>query len=646
MKSKRFLAVVLAALMLFTAVISTGCAKKDNNDENEKSGIITLNMFVITEEETSESAAKEVQMAINEITVPQYKMLVKINYVTEDEYWDVVDKAEEDTISYVAEAKEKAEEKEETPEEAKDEVVEGAEGTEGAEGEAVEPEEKKSISEMSFNEAIDYVFDIEDVELEKPQIDVLVVNDYAKFLEMVEDERLAEIDIKYDRKAITKYIHPTILTTTLVNKKTYGIPTNFAINGEYEFFVFNKNLLDKYGYTVADLKDLEDMGEYLELIKNKEPGYYPISEIPEFAGAEIYDNILFAQSKLESVSTSSFPIYLNNTAYMNYLKTIASYREKGYVADYDGVKNAKYAVELVKSTDLIEHEWTEDGITYQAYLYDIPRVTSEDAFKAAMCVSAYSLNKAKAAELIELFNIDAELSNMLQYGIEGKHYRVEDGIVDFIETDAENVYRMNNLYTGNTYIKYATPENADYVEKAKSSNLSTAPSAFFGYTPAFDNVADESVFLCVKTFSEEALSRMASGEMTVDEVFNIASRQLNALGCVWDASGANLQGVFGNISRTQGTAAAQYTSSFVLSEAAEVYNDVYKTAEEVAAEIAAEEAKKAEEEAAKLAAEEAALAARIEAENKANEEPFELEEEVAEGEAEAETETGAEEVTE
>ena len=102
MKSKRVLSFLLAAVMVFTAFAAGGCAKKNNNDENETSGIVALNMFIMTEDETSPSAAREVQMAINEITVPKYKMLIKINYLKPDEYWAAVDAAEDSAINYVA----------------------------------------------------------------------------------------------------------------------------------------------------------------------------------------------------------------------------------------------------------------------------------------------------------------------------------------------------------------------------------------------------------------------------------------------------------------------------------------------------------------------------------------------------------------
>ena len=638
--------------MVFTAFAAGGCAKKNNNDENETSGIVALNMFIMTEDETSPSAAREVQMAINEITVPKYKMLIKINYLKPDEYWAAVDAAEDSTINYVAdeialldaEAADSTDASADTTADASGDTAADASADTAADTTTkTDKPVVKDVSQMTFNEAIDYVFDIDDITLPEPQIDVFVVDDYDKFLELADDERLAEIDIKYDRKVLTKYIHPTILSTTSIDGKTYGVPANFKMEGKYEFLVFNKDLLDKYHYSVHDLRKIEDMGDYLSLIKANEPGYYPISDLPEMAGAEIYDGILFSLSKLTQISASSYPVYLNNSAYADYLKKTASYRQKGYVASANGVTDAKYAIEYVTADHLIDREWTdESGTSYQAYLYDIPRVTAKEAFKSAMCVSAYSIHKSKAAELIELFNTDSELANLLQYGISGKHYREENGIVTYIDTDAENTYRMNNFLTGNTYIKYTTEENADYVEKAKETNLGTAPSAYFGFNLNFDDVDSKSIYECVKIFSTEALKRIQNGEMTVDEVFNIAGRELNALGAQWNSDGSALLGVFGKLATQQKTSAEKNTSYFVVSEQVETYNDIYKSAEEIAAELAAQEQAEEEAKAEKAAEEEAALEAEIAAEDAAAKENADNAGDQAAADAAAEADTASE----
>ena len=149
MKSKRVLSVILVAVMVFTALMATGCSKKVDNDESEKSGIVTLNMFILTEDETSPSAATEVQMAINEITVPQYKMLVKINYLTADEYWEAVDAAEQATLNYVEEEIEAEEEAQ-----SGDEAQEGDAGTSADDSETADGAENAD-AETSGEEASD-----------------------------------------------------------------------------------------------------------------------------------------------------------------------------------------------------------------------------------------------------------------------------------------------------------------------------------------------------------------------------------------------------------------------------------------------------------------------------------------------------------
>ena len=176
---------------------------------------------------------------------------------------------------------------------------------------------------------------------------------------------------------------------------------------------------------------------------------------------------------------------------------------------------------------------------------------------------------------------------------------------------------MNNFLTGNTYIKYTTEENADYVEKAKETNLGTAPSAYFGFNLNFDDVDSKSIYECVKIFSTEALKRIQNGEMTVDEVFNIAGRELNALGAQWNSDGSTLLGVFGKLATQQKTSAEKNTSYFVVSEQVETYNDIYKSAEEIAAELAAQEQAEEQAKAEKVAEEEAALEAEIAAEDAA-----------------------------
>ena len=101
MKTKRLFASFLS-LALALPLSMTGCQKQADNIDDQSSirQNVTLNMYILTEKETDPEQAKAVQMAINEILLPNYKTTMKINYLTEDEYWDTIDKAEADTIAY------------------------------------------------------------------------------------------------------------------------------------------------------------------------------------------------------------------------------------------------------------------------------------------------------------------------------------------------------------------------------------------------------------------------------------------------------------------------------------------------------------------------------------------------------------------
>ncbi len=619
MKAKRLLAGLLAALTVASAAFLTGCSG-GNSEENAANTtstrkIVTLNMYVITGDETDPETAKQVQMQINRTLLPEFKTMLKINYITEDEYWNTIDKVTKQ-VEYYKENGELLVE-EELPEE--DAAEENAEGTEVAEEpednrivfedelpaeeeeSAEEPVEEEAVEEevlesdgaiagtsnLTFNELIDFIFDSDDITLTKPQLDIFIVNDYDRYTELVADEKLAAMDeyLKYDSSVLTKYIYPTFLSAAKVGKSTYGIPTNHALEGDFTYFVYNKDLLDKYGYKVSDLTNYAGLSEYLALIKANEPGVWPVSGTCDISGAEVYDNSFLAIGKqLNALGNSVLPVFME-TNYVNHLRAVESYKKNGYFPAQP-LENAKYAIEIVKSTELLQHEWNENGTNYAAYLYDLKRVDADEAFTGAMCISSLSTNKDRAMEIITLFNTNPELANLLQYGIEGENY--------YYDADTESVtmlndsYTMNTMYTGNTYIKYPLAGNEDYLAKAVATNINTAPSAFLGFAPKFDTIEDKSTYEAVVTICSAAKKAIDEGKLDIDTAVDYAKRELIALGCVY-VNTTDLGGIFGKVVATQKAQAAITAESFRLGDEILHYNDYYGLVlEEIEEEVAAE----------------------------------------------------------
>lgn len=559
MKSKKLISGLLAAAMLFSSVVLSGCSgtnsEEDAANTTSTRAITTLSMYIVTDDATTKEAADKVQMEINRILLPEYKTMLKINYIKQDDYEEAIDAILEETDP------------------ANDVLANGTINPESLVSASI-----KGTDGLSFNKLIDFMFDDETTELEltKPQADILVVNDYDKYVSLAEDGKLVSLNsyLDYDSKILTKYIYPTILSSARIGKELYGVPTNKKLSGEYTYFVFNKDLLDKYGYSVKDLTVYSGnkFKEYMGVIKANEPSVWPVSGTCDIAGAEMYDDsFITISSAFNAVGTSSNASFME-ARYMEHLAAITEYANLGYYPK-NNVNGAKYAVEIQTSDTLEEvKEWTEaDGTTYVRYLYDIPRIGADEAFTSAMCVSSSSPNPDRAMEIITLFQTDAELANLLQYGIEGVNYTYNE----FDDTIAPigNSYVMDNYVTGNTFIKYPADNDHDYVENAKKANLNTAPSSLLGFVPTFSSKGEQSDFECVKAVLQTAQQEVLDGrELT--EVRNIINKELVLLGYGY-AGITELAGIFGKMQSLQAQQARVISANFAVSDDITSYNEVY-----------------------------------------------------------------------
>ena len=115
MKMKRILGAFLALAMMIPVVL-TGC-KSDDSETTDTSSIrqnIVLNMYILTDEKTDLEQAQAVEIALNEILLPDYRTVVKINYIHDDggdnlEYWNAINEAEDAAVAYQLELEAKRE---------------------------------------------------------------------------------------------------------------------------------------------------------------------------------------------------------------------------------------------------------------------------------------------------------------------------------------------------------------------------------------------------------------------------------------------------------------------------------------------------------------------------------------------------------
>lgn len=557
MKLTRLLSILLAAMMVVCVLAFTGCSSEEEEEAagtGSTKSVEVLNMYIITEDSTTHKAAKDVQKAINEILLPSEKTILNINYLKADEYWDTVDSLLEKTT--------------ETPLKRSAKV--------------------KGTEKMSFTDIVEYIFKdtTTELELDQEQIDIFVVNDYDKYVELAEDGMLKGLNqyITYDSKRLSTSIYPTVMTAAKVGSETYGIPTNIGVpHGEYTYLVFNEDLLKKYDREMSTelMTFSHNMFEsYLAEIKANEPGIWPLSEPFGVAGLEFYNGepaFMIQAAQFNYMASGCTPALLTKS-YVDNIKQSAKYKQLGYYpAEGKASENAKYAIRVETSSELLDGEgekrWTdEDGTTYIRVLFDIPRVSVEDAFTSVMCISATSPVPDRAMSIIEKFNTNEELANLLQFGIEGVNYEIDELNGDI--TMLNDTYKMDNLVTGNTYIKHSPTNDKAYFENSKALNQAAAPSGFMGVDYDFDVASENSVYETARVILLEAHEAIENGE-DVDEVIAVATAELEALGCVRSSAVDDYGGVFGKIQSSQRSQAQVIGQTFKLSRDIEKYNEDY-----------------------------------------------------------------------
>lgn len=548
MKMKRLLGGFLALAMTLPLAL-TGCQKEADDLESNTSirRNVVLNMYILTDKETNPEQAEAVELALNEILLPDYRTVVKLNYITSDgadeaEYWNAIDKTEEEALAYIEQLEAEAEAKKQAEKEAnknknKNEKKEEEEELSAEELEELEEDEYDRLVNMIYGKAdTDPDPEVDNsvkpgIVLENPQLDIFVVNNPEKYRELIDAKRLAPLDTYFatTAKVLKSYMYPTFLDgAKLGGISTYGIPTNKAI-GQYEYLVFNKALLDKYGYSAENMTTLDDLAPYLATIRANEPGVVPLALSEGGVAPQFFDYLGEDGNAIGTYyDAAGHTVFLKSaydpkvTVVSDHFKKVREYRLAGYIpATY--TEGTPFAVDIRKGYAYSPAQWSEDEDTeYACSIYKMPIAENENTLDSVFVVSAASRNPDRAAEIITLFSTVPELANMLQYGVEEVNYYAinEDGEtkVKLPDSKAGAGYYMNNDYTGNHYIKMNIAGTDNHLDDYKQQNNDSVYSLAYAYQPTLW-LRKEVLVAQANEISQQYFAGLCRGEYDVDTVF-------------------------------------------------------------------------------------------------------------------------------
>lgn len=575
MKMKRLFGVFLAFAMTLPLFL-TGC-QREADDLSSNTSIrqnIVLNMYILTEKETDPEQAKAVELALNEILLPGYRTVLKINYITDDggdenAYWNAIDKIEAEALEYQEKL---AEEAKAAKEAAKEANKKGGSKSSDKKTEEVDKEELEKQNESEYDRLVNMIYGraanpdlgIEAIEpgiiLEEPQLDIFVVNDPKKYSELANSGRLAPLDSYFTAEArvLSSYVYPTFLAgAKLGGNVTYGIPTNKAI-GEYEYLVFDKELLQKYGYSAEDMKTLDSLSSYLAVIAANEAGVVPLALSDGGAEPQFFEYYNEAGSAIglpsNQIFRSAFGSYADSVV-KEHFNTVRQYRTAGYIpAQY--TEGTRFAVDIRKGNADSPAEWSaKDGREYECVVYKKPVATNNNTLDSVFVVSAASRNPQRAAEIITLFNTVPQLANMLQYGIQGTNYYAvtdENGETKakLPESNAGAGYYMNPDYTGNHYVKMGLEGEPHNIKADQKQNSDSIVSLYYGFEPSL-YIEDELLLEKANEITSSYYSGLCRGDYDVETVYaevnarlasiSVSDSEVNAWAAENDANAARLE---------------------------------------------------------------------------------------------------------
>ena len=183
-----------------------------------------------------------------------------------------------------------------------------------------------------------------------------------------------------------------------------------------------------------------------------------------------------------------FNALFTNTEYHQLFGALKNYE---YQEFYGEVKEGqRAAVSFMKGDSRIKMDYEErgvyvgeDGREYYVVIAEYPEATEEELYGNMFAVYANSNHLARAMKVITYLNTNQELRDLFQYGIEGKHYELnEDGTVKLLNNEKFGIYRMDLEKTGNCFIATPTEElGADAWTYAKMQNNDSLINPLLGF---------------------------------------------------------------------------------------------------------------------------------------------------------------------
>ncbi|MFD0693519.1 ABC transporter substrate-binding protein [Paenibacillus sp. GCM10027628] len=334
------------------------------------------------------------------------------------------------------------------------------------------------------------------------KLDLIVSSSFFNYNSQVAKGQLLPLDDLIDKhgKGIKEVVEKEYLDGAKIGGKIYGVPSMRDIAADFGF-VMRKDLVDKYHIDLSQIKTFSDLEPVFKTIRDNEPGVAPavqqtqnqtIAEImlgasfdtlgDSFGVLPGMDNGLKVTNMYESKEYADALALIRKWYQAGYiLKDIATSQETGQ----NLVKSDKafgYVANLKPGFEVQESRAT--GKEMVAVRLTKPVTMTGGITGFMMSISKNSGNPEKAMQFMNLMYADPAIVNLIDNGIEGKHYvKKSDQMIAMPDGVQETGYLFNQWELGNNFLaKVWEGDDPQIWEKMKAFNKSAIRSKALGFT--------------------------------------------------------------------------------------------------------------------------------------------------------------------
>lgn len=366
---------------------------------------------------------------------------------------------------------------------------------------------------------------------EKLDLMLLMGTTYAN---QVSKGQLVELDglLESHGAGIVEALGPDYSKASLINGKSYGVPTIRDLAQKYGFYM-PQSLVDKYQLNLADVKSLDDLEPILKTIKENEPGLTPIvngvnaSPITTFSTRDSLGDDMGVL--LDNGQNLNVVNWFETEEYAASVKQMREWYLAGYIgkdavtvkeSKSDLIKAGKGASALAAMKPGFDvQESRQTGVPIASVELLPPTAKTNTVTNIMWGIAKNSENPQKAMEWLNLMYTDKDVVNLLNWGIEGTHYvKVSDTVIDYPEgVDSGNVgYSGLGWMFGNQFLSYIFKgDDEELWDKMKAFNDGAVKSKALGFT--FDSTPVKTEFAAVSNVISQYRIALECGALDPDK---------------------------------------------------------------------------------------------------------------------------------